>query len=63
MQKKFEINPTKVKGSFYSGRKVVTHDSKSDLPLVTYIYFQNGCFYVVVVFSAKVLSHVEQMTS
>ena len=33
MQKKFEINQTKIKGSCQSGRKVVTHDSKSDLPL------------------------------
>ena len=30
---KFEINQTKIKGSCQSGRKVVTHDSKSDLPL------------------------------
>ena len=34
MQKKFEINQTKIKGSCQSRRKVVTHDSKSDLPLV-----------------------------
>ena len=34
MQKKFEINQTKIKGGFQSGRKVVTHNSKSDLPLV-----------------------------
>ena len=33
MQKKFEINRTKIKGGCQSGRKVVTHDSKSDLPL------------------------------
>ena len=33
MHKKFEINQTKIKGSCQSGRKVVTHDSKSDLPL------------------------------
>ena len=32
MHKKFEINRTKIKGQ--SGRKVVTPDSKSDLPLV-----------------------------
>ena len=32
MYKKFEINWT-IKGSCQSGRKVVTHDSKSDLPL------------------------------
>ena len=33
MHKKFEINRTKIKGSCQSGRKVVTHDSKSDLAL------------------------------
>ena len=33
MHKKFEINQTKIKGGYQSGRKVVTHDSKSDLPL------------------------------
>ena len=31
----FEINQTKIKGGCQSGRKVVTHDSKSDLPLVS----------------------------
>ena len=30
----FEINWTKIKVGCQSGRKVVTHDSKSDLPLV-----------------------------
>ena len=34
MHKKFEINRTKIKGSCQSGRKVETHDSKSDLLLV-----------------------------
>ena len=33
MYKKFEINQTKIKGGYQSGRKVVTHNSKSDLPL------------------------------
>ena len=33
MHKKFEINWTKIKGGRQSGRKVVTHNSKSDLPL------------------------------
>ena len=33
MHKKFEINRTKIKGSCQSGRKVVTHNSMSDLPL------------------------------
>ena len=33
MHKKFEINGTKIKGGCQSGRKVVTHNSKSDSPL------------------------------
>ena len=33
MHKKFEINQTKIKAGCQSGRKVVTHNSKSDLPL------------------------------
>ena len=33
MHKKFEIIQTKIKGGCQSGRKVVTHNSKSDLPL------------------------------
>ena len=33
MQKKFEINRTKIKGGFQLGRKVVPPDSKSDLLL------------------------------
>ena len=33
MHKKFEINRAKIKGGCQAGRKVVTHDSKSDLPL------------------------------
>ena len=36
MHKKFEINQTKIKGCCQSGRKVVTHTSKSDLPLKAY---------------------------
>ena len=39
MLKKFEINRTKIKGSCQSGRKVITHDSKSDLPLEFEIFF------------------------
>ena len=35
MHKKFEINRTKIKGGCQSGRKVVTLNSKSDLPLAT----------------------------
>ena len=37
MHRKFEINRTKIKGGCQSGRKVVPHDSKSDLPLVTFL--------------------------
>ena len=33
MHKKFEINQTKIRGGCQSVRKVVTHNSKSDLPL------------------------------
>ena len=33
MHKKYDINWTKTKGGCQLGRKVVTHDSKSDLPL------------------------------
>ena len=34
MHKKFEIKWTKIKGGCHSGRKVVTNNSKSDLPLI-----------------------------
>ena len=37
MHKKFEINWRKIKGGSQSGRKVVTHNSKSDSPLVIVI--------------------------
>ena len=33
MQKKFEVNRTKIKGGCQSERKVVTHNSKGDMPL------------------------------
>ena len=33
MHKKFEIHMTKIKSGCQSGRKVVTHNSMSDLPL------------------------------
>ena len=33
IDKKFEINRTKIKGSCQSGGKVVPHNSKNDLPL------------------------------
>ena len=40
---KFEINFTKIKGGCQSGRKVVTHNSKSDWPLGLGTYmFQKG---------------------
>ena len=35
MHKKFEINRTKIKGGCQSGRKVTTHNSKSDWSLGT----------------------------
>ena len=38
MHKKFEINRTNVKGGYKWGRKVVTHNSKSDLPLAGCIW-------------------------
>ena len=33
MHKKIQVNQKKIKGGCQSGRKVVPHDSKSDLPL------------------------------
>ena len=36
MHKKFEMNQTKIKCSYQSGKKVVTHNSKTDLPLGTF---------------------------
>ena len=35
MHEKFEIDWTKIKGGCQSGRKVVTHNCKGDLPLVS----------------------------
>ena len=35
----FEVNLTKIKGGCQSGRKVVSYDSKSDLPLDFFPYF------------------------
>ena len=46
MHKKFEINQTKIKGSCQSGRKVVTNDSKSDLPLEKNIQKENPDFFL-----------------
>ena len=34
MHKKFQINRTNIKGGCQSGRQVVTHNFKSDLPLM-----------------------------
>ena len=38
---KFEINWTKIRGGCQLGRKVVTHNSKSDLPLEVNRHFQD----------------------
>ena len=35
MHKKFDTNQTKIESGCQSGRKVVPHDSKSDLPLLS----------------------------
>ena len=45
---KFEINQTKIKGGCQLGRKIVTHNSMSDLPLkrkknILHIYNHLGC--------------------
>ena len=40
MHKRFEIDRAKIKGGCQSGRKVVPHDSKSDLPLAVLIFFK-----------------------
>ena len=37
----FEINWTKIKGSCQPGKKVVIHNSKSDLPLLLLSYMTN----------------------
>ena len=42
MHKKFEINQTQIKGGCQSGRKVVAHNPKSDLPLVRLTPFLIG---------------------
>ena len=38
MHKKFEINQTKIKGGCQLGRKEVTYNSKSDLPLLCTLF-------------------------
>ena len=42
MHKKFEINLTKINGGCQSGRKVVTHNSKNDLPLDNNMFVSNN---------------------
>ena len=42
MHEKLEINLTKIKGSCQLGRKVVTHNSKSDLPLENNYKYSNA---------------------
>ena len=42
MYKNFEINRTNIKGGCQSGRKVVTHNSKNDLPLCNIIPFSDS---------------------
>ena len=39
MHKKFDIIRTKIKGGCQLGRKVVAHNSESDLPLVCHLIF------------------------
>ena len=70
MHKKFKINRPKIKGGCQLERKVVTYDSKSDLPLVDnhflpdqmavyqftlIIYF--GCCVGITTFSAQVFKN------
>ena len=49
MHKKFKINRTKIKGGCQLGGKVVTHNSKNDLPLSNALrglrasFFSNAC--------------------
>ena len=40
---KFEINRTKIKGGCQSGRKVVSYNSKSDLPLEKVSFPKTDC--------------------
>ena len=55
MHKKFEINGTKIKGGCQLRRKVVTHNSKSDLPLV-----EKSTVYPTGVTSLVIISLLEQ---
>ena len=55
MPKKFEIYRTKIMGGCQSGRKVVTHISKSDLPLLRWtlkaVSYLLDSMYVIKLFS------------
>ena len=53
MHKKFERIRTKIKGGCQSGRKVVTHNFKSDLPLVLPVY----C-YMMIIFAVSAIYNV-----
>ena len=53
MHKKFKINWTKIKGGCQSGRKVVPHDSKSDLPLIRYVTEKTQHFLTIFDFSVQ----------
>ena len=47
MHEKFEVNQAKIKGGCQSGKKVATHNSKSDFPLVAMVRAQSGCLLAV----------------
>ena len=53
MHNKFEINRTKIKGGCQSGRKVVFHDSRSDLPLGKFFYILSNISDVVTTILCK----------
>ena len=53
MHKKFEMNLTKIKGGYQPGIKVVTHNSKSDLPLVEKTLLINRNRYMVHTYSVN----------
>ena len=54
MHKKFELNRTKIKGGCQSCRKVVAHDSRSDLPLVAL------CLVIYIPHSEPEVSHKQR---
>ena len=53
MDSDFEVNQTNIKGGCESGRKVVPHDSKSDLPLVSILYLSR--------LATRILSKIAEM--